>query len=136
MLGCWGEFEDGPTAPRASRLHVTLSPRSVIHLNGNVHEKLGKPDFVRLFFDRLNSRIGILPTHKATPQAFPVKTKGKGRQRIIWASPFCKRYGIHFDTIRAFADPEIDTEGLLSLDLLNTSGIRHRKKKALTQIPH
>jgi len=36
MLGCWEEFEDGPTIPRESRMHVTLSPKSVIHLNGNV----------------------------------------------------------------------------------------------------
>jgi hypothetical protein len=121
MLGCWEEFDDGPTPPRESRMRVTLSLRSVIHMNGNVYEKLGKPGFVRLFFDRLNSRIGILPTVAGMPKAFPVKTKGKGRDRIIWASPFCKKNGIQFSRIRAFVEPEIDDEGMLSLNLLNTT---------------
>ena len=127
MLGCWEEFEDGPTISRESRMHVTLSPRSVIHLNGNVYEKLGKPNFVRLFFDRLNCRIGILPARGAIPHAFPVKVKGKGRHRIIWAAPFCKCYGIHFDRIRTFVDPEIDNEGNLRLDLLKTAAVGRRK---------
>jgi hypothetical protein len=123
MLGCWEEFEDGPTIPRESRMHVTLSPRSVIHLNGNVYERLGKPKFVRLLFDRLNSRIGVLPSRVATPNAFPVKQKGTGRHRIIWAAPFCRFYGIHFDSVRAFVDPEIDGDGILRLDLRQTSPV-------------
>ena len=76
MLGCWEEFEDGPTIPREARMHVTLSPRSVIHLNGNVFEKLGKPKFVRLLFDRLNSRIGIMPAISDAKASSESKRKG------------------------------------------------------------
>ncbi len=126
MLGCWEEFEDGPTIPRETRMYVTLSSRSVIHLNGNVYERLGKPKFVRLLFDRLNSRIGILPSGTPMPNAFPVKQKGTGRHRIIWASPFCKFYGIHFDRIRSFVDPQIDGDGILRLDLRNTVTVGRR----------
>lgn len=128
MLGRWEEFEDGPTVPRAVRMHVTLSPRCVIHLSGNVFEKLGKPKFVRLLFDRLNSTIGVMPTDFETKNAFPVKTKGPGRNRIIWASPFCRYWGIHFDRIRAFVDPEIDLEGILRLDLRNTTVVGRRSR--------
>jgi hypothetical protein len=129
MLGCWEEFEDGPTEPRENRLHVTLSPRCVIHLNGNVFEKLGKPAFVRLLFDRLNSRIGILPATALHENAFPVKVKGKGRHRIIWALPFCRYYGIHFHRIRSFQDAEIDEDGILRLDLLRTVPVVSRARK-------
>ena len=129
MLGCWEEFEDGPTEPRETRMHVTLSPRNVIHLNGNVMDRLGKPEFVRLLFDRLNSRIGIMPAHGTAPNAFPLKVKGRGRHRIVWAAPFCRYYGIHFDRIRAFAEPEIDADGVLRLDLLNTKNVRTNKRR-------
>lgn len=129
MLGRWEEFEEGPTVPREKRMHVTLSPRSVIHLSGNVFEKLGKPKFVRLLFDRLNSTIGVLPTDHQTTNAFPVKTKGSGRNRIIWASPFCRYWGIHFDTIRAFARAEIDQDGILRLDLRETTAVGRRTAK-------
>ena len=127
MLGCWEEFEDGPTLPREERMHVTISPKSVIHLSGNVHEKLGKPKFVVLLFDRLNSRIGIYPAQESRSNAFPVKTKGRGRHRIIWAAPFCRFYGIHFDHIRAFLNPEIDPDGILRLDLRNTTRVGRPK---------
>ena len=127
MLGCWEEFEDGPTIPRETRMHVTLSPRSIIHLNGNVYEKLGKPDHVRLLFDRLNSRIGVIPARGPFKNAFPVKKKGTGRNRIIWAAPFCKYYGIHFERIRKFLEPVIDDDGILRLDLRKTSGVNRPK---------
>jgi len=79
-----------------------------------------------LLFDRLNSRIGELPLFGPHPKVFPVKQKGKGRHRIIWASPFCRYYGIYFDRIRKFVVPEIDAEGILRLDLLNTTGVGRR----------
>ncbi len=129
MLGRWEEFEEGPTVPRSVRMHVTLSPRCVLYLNKNVFQQLGKPKFVRLLFDRLNSTIGVLPTNHETKNAFPVKEKGRSRDKIIWASPFCRYWGIHFERIRAFVDPEIDQDGILRLSLRNTVAVARRPRK-------
>lgn len=126
MFGCWEEFEAGPSVPKKERMHVTIGPRSVIHLNGNVYEKLGSPEFVVLLFDRFNSRIGVMPVEEERRSSFPLKRKGRGRHRIIWARPFCKYYGINFDRICSFANPEIDDDGVLRLDLNHMTGIGKR----------
>ena len=121
MISHWEEFAAGPTQPLEDRMNVTLSPRSVIHINGNIHDRLGNPDAVRLLFDKVNSIIGIDSAPASLPNAFPVKTKGSGRNRVIWASPFCKHYGIKVDQVTAFINVEIDEDGVLRLDLRSTT---------------
>lgn len=61
MISHWEEFQAGPTQPMSERMHATLSPRNVILLNGNIHERLGSPESVVLLFDKVNSIIGINP---------------------------------------------------------------------------
>jgi len=126
MIIHWEEFSAGPTKPREERMHVTLSRRNVILLNGNVHERLGCPEAVLLLFDKVNSIIGIDPAPASRPNAFPVRTKGRGRHRLIWASPFCKHFGIKVDRVTAFINAEIDENGVLRLDLRSTTEITRR----------
>ena len=40
MINHWEDFDAGPTQPLSERIHVTLNPRSVILLNGNIHEQM------------------------------------------------------------------------------------------------
>jgi hypothetical protein len=133
MISHWEEFEAGPTEPVDRRMHVTLSPRNVIHLNGNIHDRLGNPDAVVLLFDKLNSIIGINPAPASRPNAFPVKMKGRGRHRQIRATPFCKHYGIKVDRTTLFLNAEIDDEGVLRLDLKATTELNRSKSKGRTR---
>ncbi len=130
MIGHWEDFDAGPTQSLNERIHVTLCPRNVILLNGNIYEQMGKPEAVVLMFDKLNSMIGLRPTRLDRPGAFPVKQKGRGRHRLIRATPFCKHYGIKVDRINAFVEPELDADGILKLDLkkksASTAGLRSR----------
>ena len=129
MISHWEEFQAGPTMPRSERMHVTLSERNIILLNGNIHDKLGNPNAVILLFDKVNSVIGVLAASPHVPNAFPVKQKGEGRHRLIRATPFCKHYGIVMDSTTAFLNPEIDDEGVLRLDLKTTTPTQRRGRK-------
>ncbi len=129
MINHWEEYQAGPTQPLDHRIHVTLNPRNVILLNGNLHAQLGSPEAVVLLFDKLNSIIGIRPDMAARSNAFPVKQKGRGRHRLIRATPFCQHYGIKVDRTTAFPTAEIDPDGVLRLDLKTTTEISRRKKR-------
>lgn len=89
---------------------------------------MGSPEAVVLLFDKVNSVIGVNPAPASLPNAFRIKQKGRGRHRIIHASPFCRHYGIKVDKTTAFLNPEIDEEGVVRLDLKETSlaDRRHR----------
>lgn len=128
MISHWEEFNAGPTPPRNERLHVTLSPKNIILLNGNMHERLGSPEAVVLLFDKVNSIIGVNPAPPSLPNAFPVKEKGRGRHRLIRATPFCRHYGIKLDSTTAFVDPQIDEDGVLRLDLRTTTKLGRRRR--------
>src|SRR5438132_1365031 len=128
MISHWEEFNAGPTERLDRRMHVTLSPKNVILLNGNMHEQLGKPDAVVLLFDKVNSVIGVRPDIPGRGNAFPVTRKGPGRHRLIRATPFCRHYGIKVDRVTSFISPDIDADGVLRLDLKATTEIGRRKK--------
>ncbi|MBK8467411.1 MAG: hypothetical protein IPL32_16465 [Chloracidobacterium sp.] len=129
MIIHWEEFKAGPTQPRSDRLHVTLNRRNVILLNGNIHEKLGSPEAVTLLFDKVNSIIGINPSNPNVTNAFPVKQKGRGRHRLIRATPFCKFHSIMVDGTTAFLNPEIDENTVLRLDLKATTPATRRGRR-------
>ena len=129
MISHWEEFKAGPTTPLNERMHVTLSPRNVILMNGNIHDRLGQPNAVILLFDKVNSIIGVNPAGANMPNAFPVKHKTNGRDRLIRATPFCKHYGIQVDGTTAFLNPEIDEDGVLRLDLRTTTPVKRRPRR-------
>src|SRR4030095_6502572 len=130
MITHWEEFTFGPTPANEERLHVTLNPKHVILLNGNMYEKLGSPEAVVLLFDKLNSVIGVNPAPKSRPNAFPVTSKYKGRQKMIRATPFCRHYGISVDRTTAFLNAEVDEDGVLRLDLKTTTPITRRTMRS------
>ncbi|MCA1589670.1 MAG: hypothetical protein LC734_04620 [Acidobacteria bacterium] len=128
MICHWDEFTPGPTPPLDKRMHVTLSRRSVILLSGNIHDLLGCPDAVVLLFDKVNSVIGVNPVPPSKSNAFILKPKTTGRQRLIRAAPFCKHHNIRVDQTTAFLNPEIDEDGVLRLDLRATTPTERRSR--------
>ena len=106
------KFLAGPTPPATKRLHVTLNRNSVLSLNNNVYQKLGKPEAVCLYYSRTRDTIGILPVSPRMSEAFPVKPHLKTGWRISIA-PFCRHFGIRVDSTLRFVDPEIQGVKLL-----------------------
>ena len=136
MARHWEKFTEGPYISSRNRMHVTLNSKGVFQFNRQVFDGLGKPSAVALFFEKATSTIGIGAAHRQLREAFPVNQ----RQDTYWtinAVPFCRHFGIKIDQgTEAFADPEIDTEAILQLDLRTTRRIYGgggRRRKAPTE---
>jgi hypothetical protein len=117
----WEEFGQGPDGP--DDLRVTLDRKGSIMIGARAMERLGRPDWVVLMFDRLNSRIGVKASNKHAKNAYPTVHKMKGRHRVVRASKLCRHYGIRFERTRAFIGAKIDDQGMLVLDLKETRGV-------------
>lgn len=119
MARHWEKFTDGPFIRSGDRVHVTLNGKGVFQMNRRAYETLGKPAAAVLYFEKATSMIGIAAAHERLREAFPVNNKNETYWTIN-AIPFCRHFGIRIDGTEAFADPEIDQEGILQLDLRTT----------------
>ena len=125
----WEQCGRDPKPNRWQALHVTMNAKGHIALSRFTHETLGSPSAYHLFFDRLNSSIGLKPTAVGVKDAFPTSTRGINGARLIRGFPLCQKFNIRLaDTIR-FTDPEIDEDGLLNLDLRKVRHLKGKKSK-------
>ena len=117
----WEKFKGGPAVAMKDRIHVTINAKGMILLNANVHRLLGKPTAVNLYFNRQRDQIAVEPAHARLDLVFPVREKDP--YFYIYASPFCKHFGIRMPCTQAFIRPEIDQKGVLLLDLSETTTV-------------
>ena len=127
MAEYWERFSGGPTRSRQDRIHVTLSDKGVILFNRNAHRMLGSPKAVVLFFNRSEAKIGVGTAHAELADAFPVHEKRN--YWIVNAAPFCRHFGINVSRTEAFVGPDVDSKGVLRLDLKTTVSVAKRKRK-------
>ena len=127
MARQWVKFTDGPFISSRDRVHVTLNSKGMFQFNRKAYEELGSPKAAVLFFDEESSVIGISPAHPHLREAFPFRVSSTCF--ALRAIPFCRRFGIHIDGTEAFADPEIDKEGMLELDLRTTRRVFGGRRK-------
>lgn len=120
MVEQWEEFHAGPKNVE-SDLHVTMNSNGVILIGARAFEQMGKPDAAVLLFDKLNSKIGLMPSHERVENAYPMQSKGKHRHRVLRANRFCRHYGIKIDRTIEFPNAQINDEGVLILDLKTTT---------------
>ncbi len=118
MARHWEKFTAGPTVSSRDRIHVTLNRRGVFQFNRKAYEHIGSPKAVVLFFEKATSMIGISEAHPQLREAFPVKTDGVCFR--LHGRPFCRHFGIEIDGTEAFADPDLDNDGILQLSLRST----------------
>ncbi len=114
------KFMGGPTVAYSERVHVTIGPTGKIFLNQKAHGLMGRPMAVYLYFNRPKDMIILEPTAAATANnAFLLKADAhNGRQ--IYASPFCKHFGIRLKTTQKFIRPDVDAVGRMYLKLSET----------------
>ena len=128
------KFMGGPEIAYAERVHVTISPKGAIFINQKAHGLMGRPLAVYLYFNRQKDMIILEPTAALTANnAFQLRdTTGRGG-RHIFASPFCKHFGIRPDKTEKFISPETDAIGRLYLKLAETITVTRgpRKKRAV-----
>ncbi|MEJ7622728.1 MAG: hypothetical protein WKF34_01925 [Pyrinomonadaceae bacterium] len=131
MIREWEEFHGGPSEPARERLHVTINPRCIILLNKKVSEALGDPASAMLLYDRRNQTIGIRAAGPGDIKPFPVKQHPKGSHRGIYAKPFCRHHKIIPTEHIRFQNPELDQDGVLTLDLHNTEPVEKKKRRPI-----
>jgi hypothetical protein len=116
----WEKFNGRPFGKLArDEVRVTLAPRSVIYLNGRAFEALGRPGSVELMFDGNRRIIGVTPTDRRHSNAFPV-VNHTGNYYRISAAAFCQHFRIKPRATMLFQHIDIDNEGVMHLDLMNT----------------
>ncbi len=120
MIKRWKKFEGSPNGSRRGEPRVTIHKSKTILLNKVVWERFGSPKAVEMFFDEGRNVIGLKPTDPAKFNAFPVKPRKNGTHKIISAGAFCTHNGIKVDRTELFANPLIDRDGFLELDLTKT----------------
>lgn len=129
MARHWEKFTAGPTITSRDRVHVTLNGKGLFQFNRKAYELLGSPKAAVLFFERSTSTIGISPAHTQIREAFPFRASSSCF--TVSGRPFCRHFGIDVEGTEAFADPELDPQGVLQLDLRTTRrvyGGRRRKQ--------
>src|SRR5262245_58997997 len=105
-------FEQGPAVQTADRIHVTIDKLGHLYLNRHAVHALGAPDAVMLMFDRKRKIIGIMPSDRRRPSAYPLRNKDKdaSRGRCINAMNFCRHYSIRPMETLAFTSPEVNKD--------------------------
>ena len=122
------KFLGGPGRLDREQMRVALYPNGEFYLNNKAYTALGRPKAVAFYYDEESNVIAIEPANPRFVQNFlPVK---KGCGWAIHGSSFCRHFGIKPDVAERFNRPDINNEGILLLDLRDTSTTgRARSKK-------
>lgn len=124
------KFMGGPSLAYAERLHVTLNAKGAIFLNQKAHKMIGCPLAVYLYFNRPKDMIIIEPAAAVTANnAFQLRENAGFSGRHIFASPFCKHFGIRLTTTEKFIAPEVDSAGRMYLKLSETITVNRGPRK-------
>ena len=102
---------------RWAKPYVTMNKRGYIVMSRKTFENLKEPAAVHLFFDRVNSRIGIKPTDPRARDAYPVVKQGRHGGRLIRAFRLMQEFGIELPETVKFHDIAENNDGILVLDL-------------------
>lgn len=98
-------------------MYVTLSPKGVISLNHFAWEKMGRPTAYHVLFDAEDQRIGLKPTATGVKHAFPIQQRSESLGKKINVFRMMNEQRIKLPHGIRFTDMEIDTEGVLILNL-------------------
>lgn len=113
----WVVVPRGDVHPAHSRIHVTMNRKGEIVLNGTAYRRMGEPAAFLLMYNGPNSLIALKPTAAAIKNAYPAAKYGRRNGRVIRAFRLLSEYGIKLPDTVEFRDAEIDTDGILILDL-------------------
>ena len=117
------EFQGGPNGSNREKARVTLSKRSVVVMNQWAYEAFGSPAAVTLWYDEDRRVIGLKPGDTRRSNAFPVKQKDKWKTHQIFITPFCKHHSIDTRRTVLFNEIDINSEGMMRLELNRTQMI-------------
>ncbi|MBK7392993.1 MAG: hypothetical protein IPI64_06760 [Chloracidobacterium sp.] len=109
----------GRAVKKAAR--VTLGSYGTLYLNSQAFIELGSPAAVAMLFDTGRRRIGLRPVAPMAPHAFKIVPHTKTGYHRLSAAAFCHHHGIFHKGTLLFHDIRIDDNGMMRLDLVNTT---------------
>jgi hypothetical protein len=129
----WVKF-NGITKERGfNRHHVTINHNGQIHLGRHAHTDLGRPKAVTLYFEPGLNMIAIEPADARDQGSVPLIAKTFGAYYIP-AAQFVRQNRIHIAGTESFIKPEINHNGVMILDLKETTRVC-RGRKIGPQVP-
>ena len=117
MRANWKIVERDLRQGKWSFLYVTLSPSGLLSLSRFTWEKTGCPQAYIILFDVENQRIGLKPTAAGVKHAYPIRSRGPNLGKTINVRRMMVEQIIKLPHGIQFTDMQIDTEGILILDL-------------------
>lgn len=106
--------------PHAERVHATIDRTGKIFFNQKLHNMMGRPQAIFLYFNRPKDMIILEPAMERTASNAFTLREGNGGARLVYASPFFRHFGIRPDGTLRFLTPETDSDGRLYLKLQET----------------
>ena len=113
----WDEFKETAARRIPERLYATLSPKGEFVVNLNTFIQMKEPEAIVLLYDRETRTIGVRPSRIHIPNAILVHTRHARYNRVFRSRKFLAKHNIPIKQTIQFPTAEIDTDGVLILNL-------------------
>ncbi len=130
MNEVWTKCPRDDAAGRWAKPYVTMNKRGYIVMSRKTYQNIKEPQAVHLYFDQVNSRIGIKPADPRSGDAFPVAKQGRHGGRLIRAFRLMHEFGIELPETVKFRDIALNDNGILILDLRTATVTEREKRKS------
>lgn len=131
MRTIWQECPRDDRFPQWSMLYVTMNRKGEIVMNRTTYEATGSPAAYLIYFDEVNNRIGLKPTHSVNKKAFPAAPNGRHGGKKVRAFRLMPKFGLVISETVQFHDAAFD-DGMLILDMrsakVSTRAMSQRKR--------
>ena len=123
----WIKFNGLKKERGFNRHHVTINHNGQIHLGRNAHTDLGRPSTVTLYYEPELNKIAIEPADPRVTGVVPLIAKTFGAYYVP-AAQFVRQNRISIAGTEAFIKPEINHNGIMILDLNETTRVSRGRK--------
>lgn len=125
----WDEFKDTAPRRRPDQLYATISQRGDFVVNLKTYIRMNEPEAVVLLYDRDTRTIGVRPSRVDVPNAILVHTRHSRYNRVFRSKKFLVKHAIELKSTIQFPTAEIDTDGVLILNLKESVLATHMPRK-------
>lgn len=125
----WDEFKETAARRQPDRLYATLNTRGDFVVNLKTYQKMNEPEAVVLLYDRDSRTIGVRPSRIEVPNAILVHTRHVRYNRVFRSRKFLEKHGIQLEWTVQFPTAQIDSEGVLVLNLREAVKATHMPRR-------
>ena len=113
----WDEFKDTPPRRLYEKLNATLNRYGQFTISLKTYIRMNETEAVVLLYDRDTRTIGVKPSRLTVSNAITVHIRHDRYNRVFRSKRFLAKQNIKVDHTIQFPTAEIDTDGVLILNL-------------------